>query len=129
MPPRVATVGAAPTLGDQYRSIPPLTRTLATAAVAAALGEKLGLVRGGSLILYWPYVVGRLQVWLLCWIVMGSVGEGEGSVWMWWGDARFFIFSRFPIFQPCTAPIHPTSNNTHSSGACSPPSSTWARST
>lgn len=62
MPPRVATVGAAPSLGDQYRAIPPVTRALATGAVALTAAEKLGLVRGSTLILYWPLVVGRLQV-------------------------------------------------------------------
>jgi hypothetical protein len=73
MPPRIATPGAAPTLGDQYRAIPPLTRALATGVVALTLSDKLGLVRASSLVLYWPLVVKRLQV---C-----GESEGDGCAW------------------------------------------------
>ena len=62
MPPRVATVGAAPTLGDQYRAIPPLTRSLATGTVLITLLDKLGLVRASNFVLFWPLVFKRLQV-------------------------------------------------------------------
>ena len=62
MPPRVATVGAAPTLGDQYRAVPPMTRALATGAVGLTLLDKLGLVRSGNFVLFWPLVLKRLQV-------------------------------------------------------------------
>jgi len=62
MPPRVATVGAAPTLGDQYWAVPPMTRALATGAVGLTLLDKLGLVRSGNFVLFWPLVLKRLQV-------------------------------------------------------------------
>lgn len=62
MPPRIATPGAAPTLGDQYRAIPFLTRTLATGVVGLTLANKMGLISASSLVLYWPLVLKRLQV-------------------------------------------------------------------
>ena len=63
MPPRVAPpIGAAPSPLDAYWALPPITRTLATAAAALALVSKLGLVSPYALVLTPDAVLGRLQV-------------------------------------------------------------------
>ena len=124
MPPRIATPGAAPTLGDQYRAIPPMTRALATGVVALTLADKLGLVRASSLVLYWPLVLKRLQV----------RGRARGRVG---ASARAHEKEtrRCPILKRCPIPPQPLLVSSPSippslpsSGASPRPSCTWARS-
>jgi Derlin-2/3 len=46
-----------------YQSLPPVTRTYATVVFLTTCATALGLVNPRSLILYWPLVFGKYQVW------------------------------------------------------------------
>ncbi|KAI8988814.1 Derlin [Pilobolus umbonatus] len=52
-------------LAEWYYSIPPITKALFTLSIATTVLPAIGLVSPSSLILYWPSVRDRLQLWRL----------------------------------------------------------------
>ncbi|KAI7895445.1 Der1-like family-domain-containing protein [Mucor mucedo] len=50
---------------EWYQSIPPITKALFTLSIATTTVGSLGLIHPSSLILYWPSVQSKLQLWRL----------------------------------------------------------------
>ncbi|KEI39302.1 uncharacterized protein L969DRAFT_17226 [Mixia osmundae IAM 14324] len=50
---------------DELRRIPPVTRTVVGSMLAVTLGSILTIVRPQSIVLYWPWVTRRAQIWRL----------------------------------------------------------------
>ncbi|KAI8047022.1 Der1-like family-domain-containing protein [Gilbertella persicaria] len=50
---------------DWYNSIPPITKALFTLTIATTTISGLGLIQPSTLILYWPNVKHKLQLWRL----------------------------------------------------------------
>ncbi|KAG2230514.1 hypothetical protein INT48_008319 [Thamnidium elegans] len=50
---------------EWYQSIPPITKALFTLSIVTTAASGLGLIQPSSLILYWPAVRSKLQLWRL----------------------------------------------------------------
>ncbi|KAI9358145.1 Derlin [Pilaira anomala] len=48
---------------DWYQSIPPITKALFTLSIATTTASTFGIIQPTSLILYWPSIRAKLQLW------------------------------------------------------------------